>query len=231
MTNEVDQRKRIRNLFARIAAQYDRVNHIISLGRDQKWRAAALSKATITPGSRLLDVATGTGDIALLAKASVPELNVIGTDLTPAMLLRAKEKDAYRSIPWVLGDGLRLAFAHNTFDAVISGFMMRNVPDVQQALGEQLRVVRPGGCVICLEMTWPQWIPMKWLFKLYFYSLPPLLGRLLTGDRQAYQYLPRSVERFLTPQDMASEMEAVGFRRVSWQLMMFGTVAIHTGTK
>ena len=156
---------------------------------------------------------------------------VVGTDLTPAMVQQAQKKAHEKPMSWVIGDGLALAFAKDSFDAAISAFMMRNVPDVSQALSEQLRVVRPGGRVVCLEMTWPQRFPMKWLFKLYFYSLPPLLGRLLSGDKQAYQYLPRSVEKFLTPGEMADTMKKVGLQHVHWRLMMFGTVAIHCGVK
>lgn len=231
MITESEQKNRIRNLFARIALHYDRVNHIISLGQDQHWRAVALEMAQIPPGARFLDVATGTGDIAIMAQELDPELRVVGTDLTPAMVLQAQKKACHKPLPWVIGDGLALAFAKDSFDAVISGFMMRNVPDVSQALREQLRVVRPGGSVVCLEMTWPQWFPMNWLFKFYFYSLPPLLGRFISGDKQAYQYLPRSVEKFLTPKEMAHTMEEVGFDHVSWRLLMLGTVAIHTGIK
>ena len=188
MSEQADQKVGIRKLFTRIAYQYDRVNHIISLGRDNHWRTAALDMAQITPGARLLDVATGTGDIAILARELEPGIKVVGTDLTPAMLFQAQKKTNDKPLPWVLGDGIALAFAQNSFDAVISAFMMRNVPDIAQALSEQRRVVRPGGRVVCLEMTWPQWFPMNWLFKLYFYSVPPLLGRIISGDKQAYQY-------------------------------------------
>ncbi len=231
LTTEADQKIRIRNLFARIALHYDRVNHIISLGQDQHWRAVALDMAELSSGARLLDVATGTGDIAIMAREIDPEIRVVGTDLTPAMLIQAQKKAYHQPLPWVIGDGLALAFAIDSFDAVISAFMMRNVPDVTQALREQLRVVRPGGRVVCLEMTWPQGFPMNWLFKSYFYSLPPLLGRFISGDKQAYRYLPRSVEKFLTPKEMAAAMKKVGLSQVSWRLLMLGTVAIHTGVK
>ena len=231
MSKQADQKAGIRNLFTRIAYQYDRVNHIISLGRDNHWRTVALDMAQITPGAHLLDVATGTGDIAILARELEPGIKVVGTDLTPAMLFQAQKKTNDKPLPWVLGDGVALAFAQNSFEAVISAFMMRNVPDIAQALSEQRRVVRPGGRVVCLEMTWPQWFPMNWLFKLYFYSVPPLLGRIISGDKQAYQYLPQSVEKFLTPIQMTSVMEEVGLEQVSYRLLMLGTVAIHTGVK
>ena len=109
--------------------------------------------------------------------------------------------------------------------------MMRNVPNVAQALREQQRVVKPGGKVVCLEMTWPQWWPMSWLFRLYFFTFPPLVGGVISGNRQAYQYLPRSVKRFLAPQAMATKMENAGLQDVSYQLRMWGAVAIHVGEK
>jgi demethylmenaquinone methyltransferase/2-methoxy-6-polyprenyl-1,4-benzoquinol methylase len=191
----------------------------------------ALEHARLSPHARLLDVATGTGDIAILARECVPQIRVVGTDLTPAMLRSAQQKTGGEPLPWVVGDGLALAFADGSFDAVISGFMMRNVPDVSQALEEQMRVVKPGGRVICLEMTWPRWFPLNWLFKLYFFSLPPILGRLISGDKQAYNYLPRSVAQFLRPAELASVMQAVGLQEVRWHMMMMGTVAVHSGTK
>jgi demethylmenaquinone methyltransferase/2-methoxy-6-polyprenyl-1,4-benzoquinol methylase len=231
LNTHAKQKAGIRDLFSRIALHYDRVNHIISFGQDQHWRAVALDMAQLSPGAHLLDVATGTGDIAILARELEPEIHVVGTDITPAMLSRAQKKTIDRPLSWVLGDGVALAFAGNSFDAVISAFMMRNVPDIMQAIREQIRVVRPGGWVVCLEMTWPKWFPMSWIFKIYFYSLPPILGRLISGDKQAYQYLPRSVEKFLTPIQMTSVMEGAGLQQVKYRLMMLGTVAIHTGMK
>jgi demethylmenaquinone methyltransferase/2-methoxy-6-polyprenyl-1,4-benzoquinol methylase len=231
VTLEDEQKVGIRSLFTHIAVNYDRVNHIISFGQDKHWRSTALEMAHIKPGSRLLDVATGTGDLAMMAQKLHPDIQVIGTDITPAMVYQAKKKANQHPLPWVIGDGLTLAFAEDSFDAVISAFMMRNVPDISKALEEQMRVVRPNGRVVCLEMTWPHRFPMNILFKIYFYSLPPVLGRMLTGDKQAYQYLPRSVEKFLTPEDMAATMEKVGLHQVKWRLLMSGTVAIHTGVK
>jgi demethylmenaquinone methyltransferase/2-methoxy-6-polyprenyl-1,4-benzoquinol methylase len=169
--------------------------------------------------------------MALLAQRRTPELEVVGTDLTPAMLYRAQAKADRPSLPWVVSDGLALAFADHAFDAVTSAFMMRNVPDVVQALREQARVVRSGGRVVCLEMTWPRWFPMNWLFRLYFFVVPPVLGRLMTGERMPYHYLPKSVEGFLEPASLAQRMEQAGLHDVTWRSMMFGTVILHIGVK
>jgi len=227
----IAQNPMIKAMFHSIAPSYDRVNRLLSLGQDQHWRAQALAQAQVPSGGRLLDVATGTGDLALMAKRRYPGVRVVGADLTPAMLAQAQRKDAATAISWMAADGLRLPYPDNAFDAVTSAFMMRNVPDVAQALREQFRVVKPGGRVVCLEMTWPRRFPMTWLFRLYFFTLPPLVGGLITGNREAYRYLPRSVQHFLTPQEMGAAMEKAGLRNVTWQELMLGTLALHVGEK
>lgn len=225
------QKRAIRDLFTRIAGHYDRVNRLLSLGQDNRWRGLALAAAEVPEGGTLLDVATGTGDMALLARTLLPGVRVVGTDLTPAMLSEARRKQGRRVIPWIASDGLALAFSDNTFDAVTSGFMMRNVPDIEQAFAEQVRVVRPGGRVVCLEMTWPSRFPMRWLFGIYFFGLAPLLGGLTAGAWAPYQYLPRSVKGFVSPAALAEMMAQVGLQAVTWQMMMGGTVALHVGIK
>lgn len=230
----VHQKETIRNLFTRIAGHYDFVNRMLALGQDQRWRRLALAEAQLPQQGRLLDVASGTGDLALMARRS-HDVTVVGTDLTLAMLTFAQRKAAKsavtRDLPWVVSDGLAMALADESFDAVTSAFMMRNVPDVGQAFREQVRVVKPGGKVVCLEITWPQRLPMRWLFGLYFYGLPPLLGRLVVGEQEPYRYLPRSVQRFLRPAELAEVMIQAGLHDVTWRTMMLGTVAIHVGTK
>jgi demethylmenaquinone methyltransferase/2-methoxy-6-polyprenyl-1,4-benzoquinol methylase len=176
-------------------------------------------------------VATGTGDVALLATERTPAGTVVGADLTPAMLVLARHKPRAAAVRWALSDGLALAFPDDTFDAAISVFMMRNVPDVARAFREQARVVRPGGKVVCMEMTWPRRFPVSWLFNLYFFGLAPLVGQLIAHDREAYTYLPRSVKQFPSPENTAKVMEATGLRDVSWEMQMLGTVAIFVGTK
>ncbi|MGC9467758.1 MAG: ubiquinone/menaquinone biosynthesis methyltransferase [Anaerolineae bacterium] len=236
MPTEADQRQKrtIRALFTGIATHYDQVNRILSLGRDQSWRRLALKMAEVPAGGRLLDVAAGTGDMALLALQHETPIRVVATDLTPAMLYQARAKarsTAIERLPLTVSDGLALAFADNSFDAVTSAFMMRNVPDVRQAFAEQARVVRPGGSVVCLEMTWPRRFPMRWLFALYFFVVPPLLGRLMTGQREAYAYLPRSVKAFQDPESLAEKMGQSGLQAISWKPLMGGTVVVHKGIK
>ncbi len=240
MPSEADrhQKRVIRELFTRIATRYDHINRLLSLGQDQVWRRKALDAAQVMKPTgrvpeRMLDVATGTGDLGLLALAQTSGLQVIGVDLTPAMLYEARAKALARNVvfPVTAGDGLALPFADHTFDAVTSAFMMRNVPDVEGAFREQARVVRPGGRVVCLEMTWPRRFPMCWLFGFYFYIVPPLVGLLALGEQEAYHYLPRSVRSFLDPVSLAHRMARVGLRDVTWRTLMLGTVIIHTGIK
>ncbi len=228
------QKRTIRTLFTRIAPSYDRINRILSLGQDQNWRKHALARAQIPSGGKLLDIATGTGDVALLAAERLPAVQIVGADLTLAMLDVAREKarkQVARRIGWVNSDGLALAFPSDTFDAVISVFMLRNVPDMSRAFVEQVRVVRPGGRVVCLEMTWPRRFPLTWFFWLYFFGVAPLLGQLIAKNRAAYIYLPQSVRQFPAPAATAKVMEAAGLREVSWELKMLGTVAIFVGMK
>jgi len=228
------QKRTIRTLFTRIAPSYDRINRLLSLGQDQNWRKHALARAQVPPNGKLLDIATGTGDVALLAADRLTGVQIVGTDLTRAMLDVARgkaHKQTARRIAWVNSDGLALAFPSDTFDAVISVFMMRNVPDVAQAFAEQVRVTQTGGRVVCLEMTWPQRFPLTWLFWLYFFGVAPLLGQLIAKNRAAYTYLPQSVRKFPAPAATAKVMEAAGLREVSWEMKMLGTVAIFVGQK
>lgn len=247
MSNALNkQPKSIQELFTRIATQYDPLNRVLSLGQDLQWRREALALAHLAPGDLLLDVATGTGDVVLEANRYIPDLRIVGTDITPTMVTVARDKAQKQlmehnipqpitppltNIHWALSDGLELPFEENTFDAVISAFMMRNVADIEQAFREQLRVVRDGGHVVCLEMTWPKQFPMSVLFWGYFFGWVPLAGGLLSGDWEAYSYLPRSVKHFFTPQEVADTMEKVGLKAVSWKTKMFGTVTIHAGSK
>ncbi len=225
------QKASIRQLFTRIAASYDRLNRLMSLGQDQRWRAEAITALALPPQARILDVATGTGDVALMLRRRHPDSEVIGLDLTPAMVARAQRKDPGGTVAWCVGDGLALPFADRSFDGVISAFMLRNVPDVRAALAEQVRVVKPGGRVVCLEMTWPRRFPMAQLFKLYFFYWTPFMGKLISGDGVAYRYLPRSVAGFIPPEQVCALLSGLGLEEVQYRLCMGGTVVLYSGRK
>jgi len=228
-----DKARYVNAVFVRIADGYDRMNRMMSLGRDMAWRRRAIELAAAPPGGRLLDVATGTGDMALLSLAHDPSIRVTGVDFTPQMLKvgRAKENGLESQVGWTNGDGLRLPFPDETFDAAVSGFMMRNVTDVAAAMGEQRRVVQTGGRVVCLEMTYPVTPGWRTLYRWFFDRVMPVLPGFLTGQPDAYRYLPASLAHFVSAEELKGIMESVGLRGVGYQRMMLGSVAVHVGVK
>lgn len=217
----------VRRMFAAIAPRYDLMNRLMTFGRDQVWRRTVARLCALPTGGRLLDVATGTGDIANEALRLDPTVRPVGLDLTREMMLYGRNK----GIPFTEGDALALPFADATFDAACSCFMMRNVTDIRAAFAEQTRVVRPGGRVICLEITRPAWPLFSALFDLYFFRFVPLVGGLVSGRRDAYTYLPHSTLVFPRPPELAALMTSAGLRNVRFRTAMLGTVAIHWGTR
>ncbi len=225
----------VNDMFSRIAQRYDRMNRLMSLGRDITWRRRAVELAAVPPGGRLLDVATGTGDLAFACLERDPSVRVTGVDFTLPMMRLGQRKEARLALPhpvgWAAGDALRLPFPDATFDAVVSGFMMRNVTDVAAALAEQRRVVRPGGRVVCLEMTHPTLPLWRHIYPWLFGRLMPPVTGLLSGQPDAYRYLPASVANFYSADELAQIMRQVGLRGVGYQTLMLGTVAIHVGVR
>lgn len=224
----------VQAMFGRIARRYDLMNRLMSLGRDQAWRRMAARMAQVPPNGLVLDLATGTGDLGLAVLEVQPTARVVGVDFAWPMLLEGQRKQAgrpNRRITFAGADALRLPFPDNTFDAVLSAFLMRNVTDLHKGFAEQRRVLRPGGRVVCLEITMPDVPGFDALFAWYFGRLVPFLGRIITGDPEAYTYLPESVRRFPPPSTLARLMQAVGFREVAFWRLALGTIAIHVGTK
>jgi demethylmenaquinone methyltransferase/2-methoxy-6-polyprenyl-1,4-benzoquinol methylase len=217
--------------FADVAWRYDLMNHLMSLGRDRRWRRIAAEAVSPLPGGNVLDVGVGTGDMALALLRRWPGSTVVGVDQTAEMMHLGQRKPDAGQIGWTQGDGLRLPFPDAYFDGVVSAFLLRNVPDVPAALAEQCRVVRPGGRVVCLEMTWPRTPGFRELYGLYFAGLMPRITGALSGQPVAYRYLPLSVRRFLTPEKLKATMERVGLRNVHYQTLMLGTVALHVGER
>ena len=220
-------------MFARIVPRYDLMNTLMTLGQDRRWRELAVDGVCLPPGGRALDVATGTGELALALARRSASL-VVGLDFTPAMLVAAREKAAARGIDavrFVAGDALALPFAADAFDAATIGFGLRNVADLPRALSEIARVLRPGGRMACLELTHSPVRPFALAARPYFFGVVPLLGSLVAGNREAYTYLPESVERFPDAPRLAAMMRAAGFRRAGYRLLNLGTIAIHVGVK
>ena len=221
----------VQDMFARIAGRYDTMNRLMTFGQDLRWRRYVIHLANLPTGGRLLDIATGTGDIADEGRQQVPGLQAVGGDFTIEMMQAGKRLAGRETIRWVASDTLALPFPDNTFDAVTSGFLMRNVIDVPGAFREQLRVTQPGGRVVVLESSPPKDNLLKPFIKIHLNTVIPTLGRLVTGEADAYRYLPDSPQGVQGPDELAATMRAAGFTDVGYRLFMFGTVAVHVGTK
>ncbi len=215
-------------MFDRIAGVYDVMNSVMTAGLHHRWRERAADLAALTPGSRALDVATGTGDLAVeLARRVTPGGEVVGSDFSEGMLEQARRKSA--DVRWEQANALALPYPDDGFDAATVGFGARNFSDLEQGLREMARVVRPGGRVVVLEITTPTKPPLSTFFSLWFDRIVPLLGRV-TGEDQAYTYLPSSVKRFPGPRELGAAMYGLGLRDVRWVLTAGGIIALHSGT-
>lgn len=218
-------------MFDRIAARYQRMNALMTFGRDGAWRRAVLREAALPRGGALLDLASGTGDIALEALRQDPTLRVTAADFSLEMMRVGRGRAGGERIRWCAADALALPFADASFDAVTSGYLLRNVADRLGAFREQARVVRPGGRVVCLDTSPPPPSPLRPLVRLYLRRVIPLLGRLVARDRSAYAYLSASTEGFKTPAELAAIMREAGLVDVRHRSFMAGTIAVHAGVR
>jgi demethylmenaquinone methyltransferase/2-methoxy-6-polyprenyl-1,4-benzoquinol methylase len=222
----------VRAMFDRIAGLYDRMNTVMTAGLHHHWRRRAADLAALTPGDRALDVATGTGDLALELWGRVaPGGQVVASDFSERMLAIARAKATGRpgaTVRFETANALALPYADDEFDAATVGFGARNFSDLAQGLREMTRVVRPGGRVVVLEMTTPQRPPLSTFFRLWFDRVVPVLGRL-AGDPEAYDYLPSSVRRFPGPSELAAVMSTSGLRDIRYVLTAGGIIALHVG--
>jgi demethylmenaquinone methyltransferase/2-methoxy-6-polyprenyl-1,4-benzoquinol methylase len=220
----------VRAMFDRIARVYDRMNSVMTAGRHHRWRARAADLAELHPGARALDVACGTGDLALeLAGRVGPGGEVVACDFSEQMLELAREKAAGTPtirVEWA--NALELPYRDGEFAAATVGFGVRNFSDLERGLSELARVVRPGGHVVILEMTTPTRPPLSTFFRVWFDRVVPLLGRV-AGDGDAFTYLPRSVQRFPGPRELAATMERCGLRNIRYVITAGGIIAIHVG--
>jgi len=215
-------------MFDRISPSYDRMNRIMSAGRDGRWRRMGVTMSGVHAGDTALDVCCGTGDFAIELRRTVgPSGRVVGLDFSPQMLDLAARKSA--AVDWVQGDALELPFPPDTFAAACVGFGVRNLPDYRRGFAEMARVVRPGGRVVCLELSTPP-APIRPFSQLWTDRGVPLLGRLVAGDADAYRYLPASVHRFPPAPELAAIMGEAGLTGVHYRRLMLGVVALHVGT-
>ncbi|MEW6262912.1 MAG: bifunctional demethylmenaquinone methyltransferase/2-methoxy-6-polyprenyl-1,4-benzoquinol methylase UbiE [Thermodesulfobacteriota bacterium] len=225
----------VRGLFSRVAARYDLLNHLFSLGRDRFWRRAAAGRARTFFTHRILDLACGTGDLALALAEAHPGAQVRGLDFTRPMLVRAKEKIARagleKRIDLVAADALSLPFPDRSFDSVTIAFGIRNIPDRTRALSEMLRVLAPGGRALILELAFPRRFFIRRVYDGYLNRLIPRLGRLISGQALAYQYLADSIMDFPSPEELGGFMARCGFVRTGFKSYTFGVCTLHWGEK
>jgi demethylmenaquinone methyltransferase/2-methoxy-6-polyprenyl-1,4-benzoquinol methylase len=223
----------VRQLFGRIVPRYDLFNTLSTFGQDQHWRRMVVRLAAVPAGGRVLDVATGTGAVAFALADATPTAQVIGVDFCEPMLEAARAKLAPRGgrISFEWGDVLALPYADASFDAVTVSFGVRNFADIPCGLAEMYRVLKPGGRLVCLELTHVPSPLIRAGFNLYFYHVSPWLGTLLSGDRSAYTYLPHSLSTFPDADSLARLMGEAGFREVRYRRLNLGTIAIHLGIR
>ncbi|MEJ7783212.1 MAG: class I SAM-dependent methyltransferase [Solirubrobacteraceae bacterium] len=215
----------VRSMFDRISGVYDLMNQVMTAGLHHQWRRRAADLAETRAGSAVLDVATGTGDLAIEMARRGAE--VIGSDFSDDMLARAREKQP--AIAWEWANAMELPYEADRFDAATVGFGARNFSDLDRGVREMARVVRPGGRVVILEITTPTKPPLSTFFRVWFDTVVPAMGKV-AGDPEAYEYLPSSVKRFPAPDGLAAVMDRAGLRDIRWILTAGGIIAIHVGT-
>ncbi|MHC1781959.1 MAG: ubiquinone/menaquinone biosynthesis methyltransferase [Anaerolineaceae bacterium] len=226
-----DKASYVQDVFDRIAPRYDLMNRLMTGAQDVRWRRLVIRKAQVPPGGRLLDLGAGTGDLAREALRRQPDCRPLAADFTLQMMLTGKKRPSSQLLDWSAADAMQLPFPDCEFDSLVSGFLLRNVTDVSLALAEQLRVLKPGAWMACLDTTRPQPNLLSPFIKYYMRRVIPFLGTFISGQRDAYTYLPVSSENFLRAEELLARMAAAGFQQIGFQRLMFGTVAIHWGRK
>jgi demethylmenaquinone methyltransferase/2-methoxy-6-polyprenyl-1,4-benzoquinol methylase len=239
---EADASKKVQEMFTEIAPRYDLLNHLLSLELDRLWRARAakrLRPVFLNGEARVLDLCCGTGDLAIALNRRYTA-HVTGVDFAHSMLVRAKKKSArlnsktlaqLRPIRYIEADALRLPFADGTFDLVTSAFGFRNLANYEAGLREIHRVLKPGGTAAILEFAEPPEGLLGGLYRWYFCNVLPKIGGLISRDKAAYKYLPKSVARFFRPSELAALLTSVGYQSVDYRVWTFGTVALHTALR
>ncbi len=228
----IPKTEQVRAMFDGIAPRYDLLNHLLSLGVDRCWRRRLVRSVQRRQPARLLDVATGTGDLALALARALPRISITGTDLSAGMLAVARTKAGKAGIdlPWVEADVMALPFPDDSFEAVTAAFGVRNFEDLSGGLEQMRRVMTPGGGLWILEFSTPHG-PWGALFRLYFHRVLPLVGRLVSRDPRAYRYLPESVEAFPDGEKFLSLLHRAGFQQPKQQRIMGGVATLYTASK
>ena len=232
---EGSKQEQIRRMFDKIAPSYDKLNHALSLGIDRRWRRTAVDALGKHQPQQILDIATGTGDFALLLAKRIKPQHIVGADISEGMMAvgreKVKEEGLQNVISFQYEDCMQLSFPDGSFDAVTSSYGVRNFQNLDKGLQEMQRVLRPGGHLLIVELTPPPSFPMKQLFWLYAHVVMPLLGRLISHDDSAYTYLPASMEAFPQPEQMEGILRKAGFTEVQWRRFTFGISTMYLATK
>ena len=221
----------VQAMFGRIASRYDLMNRLMTAGQDMRWRRFMVEILNLPPDAEVLDIATGTGDIAFEIRKQVPKATIIAADFALPMMQVGKRRPMGSEVTWSAADALNMPFGDTQFDAVVSGYLFRNVPDVSRALQEQVRILKPGGRIATLDTTPPPDNALKPFIVSYLKYGIPTLGKLIAPDPEAYAYLPASTLRFKHPSELADLMREAGFVDVQYRRFMFGTMAVHWGMK
>ncbi len=225
-----DKATYVHRAFTAIADRYDLLNTLLSFNQDRRWRRSTVSALELKGTETVLDVATGTAKLAQELEKKVGATGrVVGIDFCEPMLQKAKGQA--HNIHLLLATSEGLPFPDNSFDGATIGFALRNVPDIEKTLRETTRVIKPGGKVVCLEFSRPRCLVMHSLHRFYLLRVLPTVGWLISGDREAYLYLPRSIMEFSSPEELKGIMEKAGLERVQFRFLTWGVVAIHIGTK
>ncbi|GGW28834.1 demethylmenaquinone methyltransferase [Streptomyces lucensis JCM 4490] len=220
----------VHGIFQKIAGYYDRMNFVMTLGRHEKWCREVAARVAPAPGGQLLDLATGTGVIALEAARRYPTVTVTGADFSEEMLRRAKAKPGAGAVRWQHADAAVLPFGDESFDGITEGYLLRNVEDLHGVLREQHRVLKPGGRLVILETCPPSGL-VKPVVKWGMRVIVPLLGQVVARDRKSYSYLESSTRAFASPQGIAGVLRGLGFKDIGWRKRFFGTNVILWATK
>jgi demethylmenaquinone methyltransferase / 2-methoxy-6-polyprenyl-1,4-benzoquinol methylase len=228
------KKQEVEQMFDQIAPRYDFLNHFLSAGIDIHWRKKAIKEIARYPHKKILDIATGTGDLAITASKLNPEL-ITGVDLSAEMLAvgekKIREKGLDKMITLVKGDSEKLPLADNTYDSAMVAFGVRNFENPVAGLTEICRVLKPGGFFIVLEFSKPEKFPVKQLYNFYFSAILPLIGKFISGDKRAYEYLPESVKAFPSGKDFLELMHKAGFEKTYLKKLSFGIASLYCGFK
>jgi demethylmenaquinone methyltransferase/2-methoxy-6-polyprenyl-1,4-benzoquinol methylase len=234
-SSKLSKKEQVADMFNNIASKYDFLNHLLSLGIDKGWRTKAIKSIERIAPIKILDVATGTGDLAIAAAKKISDSSVVGIDIAAQMLevgkVKIKDKNLSARIEMIVGDSEALPYEDNHFDAVLCAYGVRNFQDLPKGLIEMCRVMRTGGRLAILEFSQPKTFPVKQVFFLYFKYIMPLFGKLVSKHSTAYNYLPESVMAFPEGQDFCNILTQCGFKNVQSRPLSFGITSLYTAEK